>query len=676
MGLTLATTRKMKHLVCEACWNEIFNTEAIQKFWVQEDYTVCYTTTWARTIQSAGRGCNWCTFLKSVLPSPDSSQWPSNWIPTTKLSVILEEADLMDNTVPRGLNQCQIDLGTAGSPRDWHVEFDLFFDDIRKSDGIVTARPLQTSVNSAGAYLQIEEWLDQCNRHPDCIEACMDMSLPSRVIEVASADSSGIPRLRSTRGLEGSYVALSYCWGSNQTYVLTSKNVEVLMEGLDVSFLSQSVKDAIEVTGNLGFKYLWVDALCIMQDTTEKAAQVDMENELAMMNRVYKNAAMTIVAACVPSATDGFLKDRPEPGQHHFDIPCRLTLEYLFVAHIREHVMYDDKHEPINDRAWTFQEQLLSPRLLIYASHTLQWQCRTLTCNMGGSYHSPNPSAAPRLPPKEMLLPQYIGNLPEREHPSLEYGAEIPHLTLQHWLRIVTSYSTRKSSLSRDKLVAISALAVSYADVFGPKYLAGIWARSAVQQLCWRSPDRRRFFTRPLQYGAPSWSWAALDGQVYFPSFLQRDNTSVCVPYRSFKSFSWYTDLKTAGLDYGEVTGGQLIVSAILRAGIFDPSRSPAIHFKDAYPSQDLHYNEANLSPADQDPTQTAQGGSDTAEDSFTRPVRCLGMYHSGGTGSSLIGGLMLVESSEADGLFRRIGWCSADLSAFEGHLVETIGVL
>jgi len=143
-------------------------------------------------------------------------------------------------------------------------------------------------------------------------------------------------------------------------------------------------------------------------------------------------------------------------------------LEYLFVAHIREHVMYDDKHEPINDRAWTFQEQLLSPRLLIYASHTLQWQCRTLTCNMGGSYHSPNPSAAPRLPPKEMLLPQYIGNLPEREHPSLEYGAEIPHLTLQHWLRIVTSYSTRKSLSPRSRSPTQMSLARSTSPGSGP----------------------------------------------------------------------------------------------------------------------------------------------------------------------------------------------------------------
>jgi hypothetical protein len=68
--------------------------------------------------------------------------------------------------------------------------------------------------------------------------------------------------------------------------------------------------------------------------------------------------------------------------------------------------MYDDKREPINSRAWTFQEELISPRLLIYASHTLQWQCHTLTCNLGKSYHAPSLSSAPRLP-----SPQVCGKI-------------------------------------------------------------------------------------------------------------------------------------------------------------------------------------------------------------------------------------------------------------------------
>lgn len=661
----------MNSLVCEGCWTGVFNTEAIQKFWLREDCDFSYTTTWVRISQSADNACNWCGFLKSILPSPDTPQWPSSWTPTTNLLVMMDEAYLVDNRSPRGLNQCQIDFCSEGSSCDWHVELHLFVDDPDDSAGIVTARPLQSRLNSAEAYSQISQWLNQCTSHRDCGGVSLHADLPSRLIEVAPADSQSVPCLRSTTGLKGSYLALSYCWGSNQPYVLTTKNIEALMRELDVKMLPRTILDAIEVTKTLGFKYLWVDALCAMQDFTEVAARQDMDQELATMDQVYKNATVTIVAACAPSVTDGFLEDRPGSGQSRFDIPCRLSLGRFFVVHVQEHMVYDDKKEPINTRAWTFQEELLSPRLLIYASHTLQWQCQTLTCNLGGSYHAPNPSAAPRLPsPQKMLLEG-----PDRSHRHGQLSPDIPHPILQHWLRVVTSYSSRKSSLPSDKLPALSALAVSYTPIFGPVYLAGIWARSAVQQLCWRSPDSRVFFARPMRYRAPSWSWAALDGPVYFPSFLQTNNARVSVPYHRFKIVDWQTRLKASNLPCGEVTAGQLTVTTVLRDATFHPSSSPALRF-DVAPNLDFHDVKAASSSADSGLAQTAQGHSDTAEDDFTRPVRCLAMYRGNGSESSRIGGLILVKSSGHHGLFRRMGSFSADISAFDGCALDTVSII
>lgn len=650
----------MQRLVCKACWAEIFNTEAIQSFWVQKTYDFCYTTTWTRIVESAKSACNWCAFLKSILPSPDTSQWPSTWTPTTDLLVVLEQAYAIDNSSPQGLNHCQIRFSSEASSLDWHDELNLFVDDTDKSAGIVTARPLQSKVNSADAYSQILQWLAICKEHLDCGGVSLSANLPSRVVEVAPADSLGVPRLRSTTGLKGSYLALSYCWGSKQSYILTTKNVEGLMRELNVKFLPQTILDAIEVTKTLGFEYLWVDALCIMQDSAGAAERYDMNQELATMDQVYQNAVMTIVAACVPSVADGFLKDRLGSGKSCFDIPCRLNPEHFFVAHIQEHTMYDDKSEPINTRAWTFQEQLLSPRLLIYASHTLQWRCRTITCNLGGSYHAPRPSAIPHLPPMQTLLL----DRPGREQKHRQRSPDFPHPILQQWLRIVMAYSYRKSSLSSDKLPSLSALALSYSPIFGPEYFAGIWATSAVQQLCWRAPDSRLFFTPPPRYRAPSWSWVALDGPIYFPSFLQENNASVCVPYHQFNIVEWQVRPKTASLAYGEVTAGSLVVTTVLRSATFDPSSSPTISFK------------AAPSLADTGLTQTARGHSDTVEDNFIRPVCCLAMYRNNRPSPPEIGGLMLVESSEHSGLFRRMGSCTADLAAFEGHPLVTVSIV
>ena len=650
----------MQSLVCEACWTEVFDTEAIQKFWAQETSNFSYTITWARIFQSAKTGCNWCAFLASTLPSPDTPQWPSTWAPTTDLLVMLEQAYLMEDCSPQGLNLCQMDFCAEPSSRDWHIELDLFVDDTDTTAGIVTARPLQSKLDSAEAHSQIKQWLDQCKHHVGCGELPVYATLPSRVIEVAPADSLGVPRLRSTTGMKGLYLTLSYCWGCDQSYVLTTKNIDVLMTKLEVKMLPQTILDAIEVTKALGFEYLWVDALCIMQDSAKAAARDDMNQELTSMDQVYNNATMTIVAACAPSVEDGFLKDRPSSGQSQFDVPCRLHPNQFFVVHTREHIMYDDSREPINKRAWTFQEQLLSPRLLIYASHTLQWRCRTLTCNLGGSYHSPIPSAAPRLPSMQNLLPDDL----QRKKEGRQLGPDVPHSTLQHWLNIVTNYSLRKSSLPSDKLPALSALAIFYAPIFGPGYFAGIWSRYAVQQLCWRNPDSRFFFTRPPKYRAPSWSWAALDGPIYFPSFPLIDNASFCVPYHCFKIIEWQIRPRSLDFPYGEVTAGKLTLTTVLRAGTFNPSHSPNIRFT------------AATSLANAALLQTAQGHADTVEDNVARSVCCLAMYHMHGAESRKIGGLMLVESSGHSGHFRRMGSYSADISVFENHPLDTVSII
>ena len=258
------------------------------------------------------------------------------------LLIDMEQAMLIHDANPKGLNKCQIDFCSEASSSDWHAEMDLFVDDIDQSAGIVTARPIQSKVNSAEAYAQIAEWLDQCKDHIDCSRVPSYMNLPSRVIEVAPADSLDIPRIRSTTGKKGLYLALSYCWGYSQSYVLTTKNLEGFMRELDVNMLPRTISDAIQVTKCLGFKYLWVDALCIMQDSAEAAARYDMNQELADMDQVYKNATMTYVEASSSWVRYCFIKDRPESGQQRFDIPCRLGPSHFFTVHIQEQMLYTD----------------------------------------------------------------------------------------------------------------------------------------------------------------------------------------------------------------------------------------------------------------------------------------------------------------------------------------------
>jgi hypothetical protein len=74
--------------------------------------------------------------------------------------------------------------------------------------------------------------------------------------------------------------------------------------------------------------------------------------------------------------------------------------------------------------------------------------------------------------------------------------------------------------------------------------------------------------------------------------------------------------------------------------------------------------------------SQSGQGSSDTVENNFKRPVRCLAMYYSNGVKSPRIGGLMLAESIEHKGLYQRIGLCSTGISVFEGFPIITVAII
>jgi hypothetical protein len=69
--------------------------------------------------------------------------------------------------------------------------------------------------------------------------------------------------------MEGEYLTLSYCCGPLQDYSLTTDNPQSCLQGLDTPMVSQTIRDTMEVAKNLGFTYLWVDALCIIQDSNQ-----------------------------------------------------------------------------------------------------------------------------------------------------------------------------------------------------------------------------------------------------------------------------------------------------------------------------------------------------------------------------------------------------------------------
>lgn len=171
-------------------------------------------------------------------------------------------------------------------------------------------------------------------------------------------------------------MALSYCWGTGQTLVTTLENSASHMIEIPFQRLPQTIQDAIKITRNLGIRYLWVDALCIIQDSVDGK---DFQQESSKMGSIYGNAYLTIAVESSESCADGFLHSRDygraAPLQ---EIPVRIPNgEVTGSAFICAPVL--DEKRFLMRRAWAYQEQRLSRRVLHYRSRGLDMCCMWAT---------------------------------------------------------------------------------------------------------------------------------------------------------------------------------------------------------------------------------------------------------------------------------------------------------
>ncbi|TVY84431.1 hypothetical protein LSUE1_G002663 [Lachnellula suecica] len=159
-------------------------------------------------------------------------------------------------------------------------------------------------------------WIKQCNdSHKKCLHLKpANMCLPTRLIDVGTADGKVMPHLwipeKTTVAIP--YMTLSYRWGMSPKVLLTRTSLPELCKQIPVDLLPQSNQDAIHITRSLGIRYLWIDALCIIQDREE-----DFHLELAKMRNIYKNSYCTISASQGETGERGCFSNR-QPLQADF----------------------------------------------------------------------------------------------------------------------------------------------------------------------------------------------------------------------------------------------------------------------------------------------------------------------------------------------------------------------
>jgi len=469
-------------------------------------------------------------------------------------------------------------------------------------------------------------------------------ALPTRVLDVSpEGENINKVKLDANQGIKASYVALSYCWGNggHQENTTNTHNLELKLSGSDMRTLPKTICDAILVTRELGLKFLWVDSQCIIQDSDE-----DKRQEISQMRLIYANAYCTIIAESAISASAGFLAPRPPPSGPEYRLPYPCPDGQIGTMCLRSQLsyFYEPREEPINKRAWTFEERFLSARKLIYTSKYLRWQCQTKEYVDGGSSSSRFSEVS--LRPLNQLLhspsERMIGDTSKR-------NAEL----LSLWKRITEEYTERELTKAKDKLRAIAGIADAFQQAWpaDERYLAGLWSNHLFVLLAWRK-DEKTLKERPLGYRGPSWSWASVDGKVYYGLDAKHDP-------EFFKILACNMSLKSTSMPLLDVAGGELRTFGFLK------------EVSCAYSS--LHKTHV-VFDVDDDPGYDDLGWAfiDSVNDKSFTKVWCLAMsqgsFEDTDGGDEGPSGLILVSAND-NGMFRRVGffrlWETSELEWF-----------
>lgn len=240
--------------------------------------------------------------------------------------------------------------------------------------------PISSHSDSDSVYELAADWLKYCrSSHPDCPRV-MASPLPTRLLDVSgvTAGTSQDPFLYICDANERSqYVVLGYCWGEqgNKDFVLKQSMLKRKMETIPLSSLPQTLRDTITITKWLGFRYLWIDALCFLQDSKE-----DWEKEAAVTRKVYFHTVATIAASAASDSSQGFLLPREDFNATTPQLVFCEPVGIRGLVSVRcRFPSVTDIEQPLNLRGWALQERLLSPRLLSYETRPLRWTCPTDT---------------------------------------------------------------------------------------------------------------------------------------------------------------------------------------------------------------------------------------------------------------------------------------------------------
>jgi len=351
-------------------------------------------------------------------------------------------------------------------------------------------------------------WLRTCeNEHG---EDCAPRIQAPEVIDTLLVDVFNhclVPATSATR-----YVALSYVWGQVQQFQTTTATLPDLLQpnGLPVTELPNTIRDAITAARSMGERFLWVDALCIPQDDF-----AIKHFQIAHMATIYTSAVLTIVAASSNNAESllpgvqsqsRWLRPWNSSNSVQLNRPARPALVLKAV----DRSLY-------NSRAWTFQERHLSPRCLCFLDEQVYFQCqKELWCEEPPATNSSRFQNLYQIPGKIDLSLTIMSTVRDwgKNVEKAEWDA-----AFRFYAQVIQDYSWKLLTFPEDVTAAFSGIAATLEQHSGWTITHGLAEELFDWALLWipvggmhRRPQPRSLSESPF----PSWSWVGWVGPVSY----------------------------------------------------------------------------------------------------------------------------------------------------------------
>ncbi|KAF5232106.1 hypothetical protein FANTH_13102 [Fusarium anthophilum] len=361
---------------------------------------------------------------------------------------------------------------------------------------------------------KIKAWTDACETEHDYCLQRHATALPKRVLKIENSNVSlYISQKQDVQTEDQRYVALSYRWGNDLPLRLTQDTMGDFIKGLPISKLPKTLQDSVRISRNLGFNFIWIDALCIVQDDEN-----DWVEQSALMADIYRYSSLNLCAADAAGCGSGIVEIA---APHLMEIATATTQSedtnstetVVLVGGPISTAIIDWDRCGLLSRGWVFQEGLCSPRgLYVSRRHGLWWDCGTMIDIIdnhepiltGDTHHAFNPRTERR---------SFMSLAKHPRHHSMAFRDF--SFTWYDWMEIYTSKNlTRKS----DRLPAVAGMASYVASLSGMKYKAGLWEEDILRGLMWRRGSAG--YAKRVPGGAPSWSWASITGPVYYGQFF------------------------------------------------------------------------------------------------------------------------------------------------------------